>query len=405
MHDQQFEQLVHSLSRRLWRGVVLPGIGLQLMLFMAFSCVLGVAKLSADEPPVVVALLPDAGLPPAPAIDTETVETQAAVSAADAPAAEPTASAETAEPAAPPAETPPAVEPTAPATVAEVTSDEQVKQSVESAAKPAEVRELSVEPAVQTRPVLPVDRPAWVGAPNDTSERVHRLYVTSFTAGSREEVEKEEMLDEPMVAAVRLYLDEMFPGQNAWKLRVTSDFIRHNLLDKSTDYVVETIRPTGPEYQKWVILQVSPEQREYFAAQLRELKQQQRMSILGVGLAAVLGMTGLLNLAFNRRRRRYPNAVAPITMAIMPGNGHNGLQHVAAGGAPVVMVDAPRPKRSFLRKTLILLLCAGLVFALLLPAITVVKLTPQPQPVGVPGHVYELNVRQPFMEKILSDHD
>ncbi len=79
-HDQQIEALADSLMQRLWCGVILPGIGVQLVLFMAFSFVLGLGNVSADDDnnadqdddqprAVVVASLPDEGQPPAPPLN------------------------------------------------------------------------------------------------------------------------------------------------------------------------------------------------------------------------------------------------------------------------------------------------------------------------------------------------
>ena len=368
-----------------------------MLLSLALGCTIGVVTLSAQDesPPALVASLPDEGQPPAPTTEV------AAIAPEPAPV--------------PAVAVPAATIETAPS--AEVVASEQVEQIADKPPVPTEVRELSVEPVLEKRRMLPADRPAWVGAPNDTSERIHRLYVASFTANTAEEVEGDEMLDEPLVAAVQRYLDEtLFPGDDALQLPINANFIRHNLLDKSTSYVAAMTTQSGTEYQKWVVLQVTPEQREYFAQLLREHKQRHRLAALGTGLAGLLGLTGIVNVAFNRRRRRYPNAMAPITMAIMPGNAigagpDNFVQHVAAGVAPAVMVKAPPKKRSFLKKTLILMVAAGLVFAFVAPALTLVKLEPRRAVrtehvrVDVDGtKVYEHTKVLPPLEEALSDH-
>lgn len=423
MHDQQLEALADSLVERLWRRAILPGIGLQLALFVAFSSALGLASLSAQdqEPPVIVASLPDEGQPPAPAIEvpaaanedannkvvaSETVKPEAIKTEVG----EEAANEETVVPQ-------PAVKDVPPAEVASV---EQIEQLGAKTPEPNAVRELSVEPVLETRPMLPADRPAWVGAPNDTSERVHRLYVASFTTAARDEVEADEMLDDPLVAAVRRYLDEsLFPGEGAMDLHITPEFVRSNFLDNSTSYVAAMSTQSGTEYQKWVVLKVTPEQREYLADLLREHKQRQRMAVLGVGLVGVLGLTALANLAFNRRRRRYPNALTPITMAIMPGNvpgngpgnaydGYqnspgnnpgNAVQYVAAA-APVAR-QAPRKKRSFVKKAFIMLVAAGLVGGLMFPLVVKVKRGPhrtEATRVEVDGKIWEIKTTRPLFE-------
>lgn len=440
MHDQQLEALADSLVERLWSRAILPGIGLQLALFVAFSFALGLASLSAQdqeppaaqEPSVIVASLPDEGQPPAPAIEDPAAANEAAnnkvvASETVKPEAvkpvvvkleggEEAAKAETVVPQ-------PAVKDVPPAEVASV---EQIEQLGAKTPEPSAVRELSVEPVLETRPMLPADRPAWVGAPNDTSERVHRLYVASFTTAARDEVEADEMLDDPLVAAVRRYLDEsLFPGEGAMDLHITPEFVRSNFLDNSTSYIAAMTTQSGTEYQKWVVLKVTPEQREYLADLLREHKQRQRMAVLGVGLVGVLGLTGLANLAFNRRRRRYPNTLTPITMAIMPGNGPgngpgnayddgyhnrpgnspgNAVQYVAAA-APVAR-QAPRKKRSFVKKALIMMVAAGLVGGLMFPWVVKVKRGPhrtEATRVEVDGRIWEIKTTRPLFENELSD--
>ena len=366
-----------------------------MLLSLALGCTIGVASLSAhdDQPPVaVVASLPDEGQPPAPSIDVAaTSETIAAAAKVE------------------------------PAPSAEVATTEQVEQIADKPA-PTEVRELSIEPVLEKRPMLPADRPAWVGAPNDTSERIHRLYVASFTANTAEKVEADEMLDAPLVAAVQRYLGEtLFPNDESLPLPITPEFVRHNLLDKSTSYVAAMTTQSGTEYQKWVVLQISPEHREYFTQLLREHKQRHRLAALGTGLAGLLGVTALLNFGFNRRRRRYPNSLAPVAMAMMPGQGpgmvfgngpENHVQFVAAGAAPAAVGKVARKKRSFLKKTLILMVAAGLVFGFVAPALTLVKLEPhravrtEHVRVDVDGaKVYEHTKILPFTEEASSDHN
>ncbi len=149
-----------------------------------------------------------------------------------------------------------------------------------------QIRELSVEP--ETQPWLPENRPAWVGAPVDTSTSNHRIYVGSFPVSN--EAELDEALDQPMVAAVYAYLSEhVFEGENANRLKLTSEFIRQNLVDPSAEFVSERATREGLVYQKWVALVVSPEQRAHFQKEMNSLIQRDRMTGLGLG---VLGFWG-----------------------------------------------------------------------------------------------------------------
>ena len=386
---------------------------LQKLLFFALGLTLGLAGSTTssragdrdDDQPALRASLPDEGQPPAPRVENAVVE-QAPIETATVDKA--TVDKATVDRAT-------TVETTSPG--AEVTSSAQVEKlpeaastqaaAVQAEATPDEIRELSVEPVLEKRPMLPADRPAWVAAPNDTSERVHRLFVASFNTNTREEAETDDALDEPMVAAVKRYLDEtVFPGQGALELPITADFIRQNLLDKSTSYVAAMTTQSGTEYQKWVVLQVTPEQRDYFADRLREHKQRERMAMLGVTLAGVLGLTGLANLAFNRRRRRYPNALTPINMVIMPGSGGDLAAHQVAA-APPILPAAPK-KRSFAFKSLIFLTIAGLMFGFLAPVFVGHSVPPKPHAekmhIRVFGKAYDLDVPRPRVESKLSDH-
>ncbi len=297
---------------------------------------------------------------------------------------------------------------------AEVVTNAQVEQIAEQPAGKApaanEVRELSVEPVLETRPMLPADAPAWVGAPNETSERIHRLYVASFTADTPESLERDEMLDEPMVAAVKRYLDEtVFPGEDAWDLPLSPEFVRTYLLDTTTSYVAPMTTQSGIVYQKWVVLKVTPEARAVFAKQLREHKQRERMAFLGIGLLGLLGLTGLANIGFNRRRQRYPSAVTPVTMAIMPANGRDdAVQYVAAGVVPpVVMAQKPHKKRSFFGKALVMLGSAILVLAIVAPVFVIkgqrIRHRTDHTRINIDGKVWEIKTTRPLAEA-LSDH-
>jgi hypothetical protein len=408
---------------------------IQLLLFVAGSCSLGIVPLPAQEnDPPLVASLPDEGQPPAPEVvpstPPETPETPA--KPADSEPAKPDAAASQPVVSEPAASEPVASEqtPPQPPTVPAVTAPAEVANAAQveaqapapptaEASTSAEVRELSVEPVLEKRPILPADRPAWVGAANETSERVHRLYVASFTANSRDQVELDEMLDEPLVAAVRRYLDEtLFPREGAWRLDISPEFIRQNLLDNSTSYVASMTTQTGTEYQKWVILQVTPEQREYFSKLLVEQKQRERMSMLGVGLAGVLGLTGLVNLVFNRRRRRYPSTLPPISMAIMPGQSdppaanvahERGVQFVSAPAAQLPVIDR-RKGRSCCSGRSRAWLIPVLICVVLIPAITTIKAKRRAAEreseiqVRLNGEVYDIDVHQPIIEKLIRDH-
>lgn len=257
------------------------------------------------------AALPEEGAPPAPAsalaqtpaelsTDASPAETTPPQAASDAPAATEPAATE------PAANEPAATEPT----TTEPAAAEPADSTGFSSRSDHEVRELSVSPGSQ--PLLPEGRPAWVGSPPDLSNpRRHRLFVGSYPTSSLDEVES--ALDKPMVAAVVFYLEEeVLEGHEADDLSITPDFIRRNLLDASTEYLAELNTSTGPAYQKWVVLEITPEHRQHFVDAYRQVEQRKRIVALGLGVMGILSITGVAHLAFNRRRRRYAQLVQPV---------------------------------------------------------------------------------------------
>jgi len=166
-------------------------------------------------------------------------------------------------------------------------------------ASPDGVRTLSVEPG--SRPILPADRPAWVGAAPDLSSAQHHLYVGSLP--TLNESDADEALDEPLVAAVRNYIDQEVINRvgAADQMPVDADFIRRNLLDDPAGYVCELATSQGAMFQKWVTVRVTPEQRELFQQWHTEASQRARLAPLGLGLVSVLALVSLSHMVLRRR--------------------------------------------------------------------------------------------------------
>ena len=55
---------------------------------------------------------------------------------------------------------------------------------------------------------------------------------------------------------------------------------------------------TGPMYQKWVVLEITPEHRRHFVEESRQLEQRKRMVALGLGLSTGLGVALVGGLAY-----------------------------------------------------------------------------------------------------------
>jgi hypothetical protein len=161
------------------------------------------------------------------------------------------------------------------------------------------VRNLSVEPG--SRPLLPVDRPSWVGSPVDLSTKNHMLSVGSSPMLHEREVDS--ALDEPLVAAVRNYIDEHIADSfgAASNMPIDAGYIRRNLIDDPKGYVCELSTSEGPLHQKWVRVRITPEQREQFKQWHMEATQRNRIGPLGAVLAATFLLVGLTHLLLRTR--------------------------------------------------------------------------------------------------------
>ncbi len=164
------------------------------------------------------------------------------------------------------------------------------------------VRTLSVEPGSQ--PLLPKDRPAWVGAEADYTDDTHRLFVGSIPVADQDRADR--ALDEPLLAALGTYVsDQVLQDPTITdvvrKLQLPNSYIRKNLINDPEGYMLEITTSNGPMYQKWVALEITPPQRRQLEAWYREAEQRDRIFPLGAGLAAVVGLVGLSHLVLRRK--------------------------------------------------------------------------------------------------------
>ncbi|MFK7737059.1 MAG: hypothetical protein AB8B50_13570 [Pirellulaceae bacterium] len=162
-----------------------------------------------------------------------------------------------------------------------------------------QVVELSVEPGA--RPMLPKDRPAWISAAPDYSTDVHRIYVGSIVVSNEEDAD--EALDAPLVAAVNNYIDEeVFEELGASEnIGITEGYIRRNLINDTQGHLLQLQTSGEPMYQKWVTLEITKAQRDYFMAKRREAVQRSRLVPLGLGLFGLIGLVGASHLLMRRK--------------------------------------------------------------------------------------------------------
>lgn len=188
--------------------------------------------------------------------------------------------------------------------------------SADSSQAGTDVRTLSVEPS--SVPLLPADRPAWIGSPPDLTSKQHRVFVGSSPESSVESAE--QSLDASMEAALKDYvnLHVLMKKGAAEILPLTADYARKNLLEDSEGYLAELKTSQGPMFQKWVVLLVSPEQREQILVWHREAMQRQRLGGIGAALLLLLGGTGTAHLILSRSKNRY--AVMPQPADLPPAS-------------------------------------------------------------------------------------
>ena len=162
-------------------------------------------------------------------------------------------------------------------------------------------QELSVEPGLA--PLLPSDAPAWISTSLDLNAHVHRLPVGGPIA--EDEAHAARDMDEALLAAVRRYIDEHIAhrrGAAASMPQVTADFIWKNLVDEPQGYVARLTTTSLPMYQKWVLISITPEQRDIMEQWGRQALQRQRLAPLGAGTLGVLGCVGMAHLLLSFRR-------------------------------------------------------------------------------------------------------
>ncbi len=170
-------------------------------------------------------------------------------------------------------------------------------------------QELSVEPG--TQPLLPADRPAWIGAVPDFTSDIHRIHVGSSI--TRNPDEADSLLDVPLVEALRDYVDMQVLDRSGAALdlqrKLTADYVRKNLIDDPSGYVVELNTAGIPMFQKWVTISVTPEQRREIVKWDREATQLKRLLPIGMGMLGLMGFVSLSHLVLKGRKQPATSAM------------------------------------------------------------------------------------------------
>lgn len=168
-------------------------------------------------------------------------------------------------------------------------------------------KELSVEPG--NDPLQPKSlAPKWIAATPQLDGETHTLVVASMASSKRVRVEKE--LDMPLCRTVIDYVNnDLADGDTTVDLSryVTADFIRKNLIDVPEGYVEEISTSKGPMFQKWVQVNITPEQQAQLKRWHTEAVQAKRLPPIGIALAGLLGLIGVTHVVL---RRRHPVVTA-----------------------------------------------------------------------------------------------
>lgn len=183
-----------------------------------------------------------------------------------------------------------------------------------TASVPEVERRLSVEPS---NSLLPADRPSWIGSEPDFKSSTHRFVVASIPTAREDEVDIN--LDASLVEALSSYAIEQLGDDRAGQLlasHLSSAFIRTNYIDDKTSYTAELSTTGGSMYQKWVMVEISPEQQELLKTWYQERIQRERIVPLAVAFVGFLGLVGITNLWFRRSASRNPQA--PMMQVIQP---------------------------------------------------------------------------------------
>ena len=230
-------------------------------------------------------------------------------------------------------------------------SEEPARESSPFSDKP---KELSVRPG--STPLMPADRPAWVGAPADLSKEIHRLYVGGTAVSNSDDADR--ALDAALVTALEDYVGKelLRQGYGAHDLGLSAGYVRKNLVVPNQDYLME-LDTHPPMYRKYVPLEISPEDREFLLQQNAEAVQRSRIAPLGLGLAAILGLVGVSHLVL-KRKNSLPSSQPLEGPQIVP----NQVAAVGRGGRNKSSLIA-----SLMTFFVLAFLFAGLAMAVLLP--------------------------------------
>jgi hypothetical protein len=157
--------------------------------------------------------------------------------------------------------------------------------------------------------LLPVDRPAWVAAPDDTTTELHRIGVSSELESSL--IAARASLDSSLVDHVRKYIDRQQPPRAkpvAAKLdRLNAEWIKQNLAVDAPEYEAVLERPSGTYHQVWTQLTIDSDDRSIIQTWIDQLEARIRAGKISALFVGFVGLTVIFHsfLKVLARRTEY----------------------------------------------------------------------------------------------------
>ncbi|MFO0923141.1 MAG: hypothetical protein U0905_11710 [Pirellulales bacterium] len=158
-------------------------------------------------------------------------------------------------------------------------------------------------------PLLPADRPDWVGRAHFVDGTTHFISVGALPDESLNK--SKASLDESILKEVRKYVNEniLHEEDGAEQLEpLTLSWIKSRCLVKGHEYDVQFDSNTTTYHQAWVELKLSDRDRKTIEHWWKDIQRHERAKKLGGGMAVAVAGIGVCHLLFGMIARRKPKA-------------------------------------------------------------------------------------------------
>lgn len=158
-------------------------------------------------------------------------------------------------------------------------------------------------------PLLPADRPDWVGRAHFVDGTTHFISVGALPDESLNK--SKASLDESILKEVRKYVNEhiLHEEEGAEQLEpLTLSWIKSRCLVKGHEYDVQFDSNATTYHQAWVELKLSDRDRKTIEHWWKDIQRHERAKKLGGGMAVAVAGIGVCHLLFGMIARRKPKA-------------------------------------------------------------------------------------------------